>query len=1076
MFWHNREMSEVEPAGLANALPHALDHLDRITAEIDGAQLAVFLDYDGTLTPIVDDPADARLSEAARRAIARLARMVPVAIISGRDLDDVASLVGVDGLVVAGSHGFDIRGPDWQHQHHVGVQAEGLLSEALSQLQVELGDVPGIFIERKRFAIAVHTRRVDPSLHEMVAEHVAQIAEARPRLRLTGGKMIHELRPAADWDKGRAVQFVASELGLGSGAARLLYIGDDETDEDALGALGADGIGIVVGDDPRPSRARYRLSGHGEVVRLLTGIADIVESRRHSDPWKLVYEGYDPADEGQREALCTLGNGYVATRGALAECSADGVHYPGTYFAGVFNRLISTVADRQITNEDMVNAPNWLLFTWRPVGGDWLDLGSVEVLDHRLEVDLATGVMTRISRIRDDAGRTTTQIERRMVSMDDRHLAAMEVTLIAEDWSGTIEVRSGLDASVENLGVERYRSLASRHLQTTRLSDCADAVVLGAETVSSSVTLVQASRTSLRSAGSNGSTTRRHCEVGTDSIAECLEFEIRDGEPVVLDKIVALHTSRDHVVSDLGEDAHERVRSVSDFEAALEPHRIAWRHIWNRFDVAVDVAPSVELALNLHIFHLVQVVSKHFAEIDAGIPARGLHGEAYRGHIFWDELFIVPYLALRLPGLARGHLMYRYRRLPEARRSARAAGYRGAMFPWQSGSTGREETQVVHLNPRSGRWLPDGSHLQRHINAAVVYDIWQYYEATGDSDFMAFHGAEMVLDIALFWSSIAEFDPDLERYRIRSVMGPDEYHERLADSPDPGLDDNAYTNVMAVWCVSRALELLEVLSDRRVAELRERLGISDGDIERWTDLTRRMRVCFHDGVISQFDGYETLAEFDWERYRNQYGDIARLDRILEAEGDSTNRYRLSKQADVLMLFYLFSAEELTEIFDRLGYSFDTAMIPATIDYYRERTSHGSTLSRVVEAWVQARRDRPGSWSTLLSVLRSDLFDIQGGTTAEGIHLGAMAGSLDLIQRCYTGITARGGVLWLDPLLPPELGRMALDVRFHQHWIHLEFTRTAVEVSIAGRPQGSVAIGYRGEVHHLDAGTSARFGS
>jgi alpha,alpha-trehalase len=1072
MFWHTRFMPEADLL----TLPHALEHLDHITEEIDGAQLAVFLDYDGTLTPIVDDPAEARLSDAGRAAIARLARLVPVAIISGRDLDDVASLVDIDGLVVAGSHGFDIRGPGWEHQHPSGAEAEGLISTAVSELQVELGDVPGVLIEHKRFAVAVHTRRVDESFHEMIAGHVARIAADHPQLRITGGKMIHELRPAVEWDKGRAVQFVADELHLAGSDVCLLYLGDDETDEDALGALGADGIGIVVGDEDRPTRARYQLSGPGEVVQLLNGLADIVESRRFSDPWRLVSEGYDPDGEGQREALCTLGNGYVATRGALAECRADGVHYPGTYFAGVFNRLTSTVADRQIVNEDMVNAPNWLLLTWRPVDGEWLDLGRVEVLEHRHELDLLTGVATRTSRVRDAAGRTTSHIERRFVSMDDRHLAAIELTLIAEDWSGSIEVRSGLDGSVENLGVERYRDLASRHLETTQLVDCGDAVVLGSRTTSSDISLVQASRTLLRSDDPGASTDRRRCVVDADSIAEHLDVALRVGEPVVIDKIVALHTSRDHVVSELADDAHRRVRSVTDFEAVLEPHRLAWRHIWNRFDVAVDVAPSVELALNLHIFHLAQVVSKHFAEIDAGIPARGLHGEAYRGHIFWDELFIVPYLALRLPGLARGHLMYRYRRLAEARRAARDAGYRGAMFPWQSGSTGREETQVVHLNPQSGRWLPDGSHLQRHINAAVVYDIWQYHEATGDTDFMAFHGAEMVLDIALFWSSIAEFDHDLQRYRIRSVMGPDEYHERLGDASEPGLDDNAYTNVMAVWCVERAMRLLDELSERRIAELRERLGITDADIERWVDMTRRMRVCFHDGVISQFDGYQTLAEFDWEHYRNRYGDISRLDRILEAEGDSTNRYRLSKQADVLMLFYLFTAEELEGIFERLGYQFDPAMIPATIDYYRQRTSHGSTLSRVVEAWVQARRDRPGSWSTFLAALRSDLFDIQGGTTAEGIHLGAMAGTLDLIQRCYTGIAVRDGVLWLNPLLPPELGHMSLDVRFQKYWVHLEFTRDSVEVSVADRPHGSVAIGYRGETHRVDSGSSVRLGS
>src|SRR5690606_37414228 len=154
---------------------------------------------------------------------------------------------------------------------------------------------------------------------------------------------------------------------------------------------------------------------------------------------------------------------------------------------------------------------------------------------------------------------------------------------------------------------------------------------------------------------------------------------------------------------------------------------------------------------------------------------------------------------------------------------------------------------------------------------------------------------------------------------------------------------------------------------------------------------------------SQFEGYERLEEFDWEGYRAKYGDIQRLDRILEAEGDSVNCYKASKQADVLMLFYLFSSEELESVFTRLGYPFPHESIPRIIDYYVHRTSNGSTLSRIVHSWVLARADRTRSWALLEEALESDIADIQGGTTAEGIHLGAMAGTVDLVQRGHTGL-------------------------------------------------------------------------
>jgi len=185
------------------------------------------------------------------------------------------------------------------------------------------------------------------------------------------------------------------------------------------------------------------------------------------------------------------------------------------------------------------------------------------------------------------------------------------------------------------------------------------------------------------------------------------------------------------------------------------------------------------------------------------------------------------------------------------------------------------------------------------------------------------------------------------------------------------------------------------------------LGLSTHDLARWDDISRRMLVPFHgDGLISQFEGYEDLCELDWEHYRNRYGNIQRLDLILEGENDSANRYKVSKQADVLMLFYLFSAEELGELFERLGYRLEHETIPRNVAYYASRSSHGSTLCRVVHAWVLARSDRQRAMEFFTQALQSDVGDIQQGTTAEGVHLGAMAGNIDLVQWVCTGVEIR----------------------------------------------------------------------
>jgi trehalose/maltose hydrolase-like predicted phosphorylase len=208
-----------------------------------------------------------------------------------------------------------------------------------------------------------------------------------------------------------------------------------------------------------------------------------------------------------------------------------------------------------------------------------------------------------------------------------------------------------------------------------------------------------------------------------------------------------------------------------------------------------------------------------------------------------------------------------------------------------------------------------------------------------------------------------------------------------------------------------------------------------------------MRVCFHEGVISQFEGYERLDELDWERYRSTYGEIDRLDRILEAEGDTPDHYKVAKQADVVMLFYLLSAEEIAGLLERLGYPYDKELIHRNFDYYVPRTAHGSSLSRVVHAWVAARRDREASWEFFVRVLHGDEAGVRAGTTAEGIHLAAMAGAVDLLHRCYTGLELRRDVLFLNPVLPAEIGSIEFDIRYRGYLLHLQLTRDVARVHL-----------------------------
>ncbi|HKU42829.1 MAG TPA: glycosyl hydrolase family 65 protein, partial [Polyangiales bacterium] len=705
---------------------------------------------------------------------------------------------------------------------------------------------------------------------------------------------------------------------------------------------------------------------------------------------------------------------------------------------------------------------------------DWFDLRNVHVLEYRQELDLQQGILLRTLRFEDTAGRRCRLAERRLVSMREMHLGALELTLCAENWSGNVRVRSGIDARVVNLGAKLYLPFRNQHLEPLRAESREDSVLSLVQTVQSELRIGQAARLQVFAGGAPVATQRRtHGEPGY--IAQELDLPLVQGQPVVLEKIAALYCSRDHAISECSLAARKTIEGAGRFEQVLDEHTRAWQQLWRHYDLHLEPAAAefpinVPMLLRLNMVHLLQAVSPNSIGLDIGVPARGWTGEAYEGHIFWDELFIFPFFNFRMPEITRSLLMYRYRRLDEARAAAAREGRRGAMFPWQSGSDGQEQTQDANLNHRSQRWIKDNSYLQRHVGSAIAYNVWQYFQVTQDLEFLQFYGAELILEIARFWSSCAQLNDARGRYEIRGVLGPDEFHDAYPGAARPGLDNNAYTNVMAACVLRYALATLELLPDLRARELRTELQLTAAEIARWDDISRRLFVPFHDGdIISQFEGYASLAELDWESYRARYHNIQRLDLILEAEQDSTNNYKLSKQADVLMLFYVFSADELRDVFARLGYTLTPQMITRTVAYYDRRSSHGSTLSRVVHAWVMARSDRERAMRYFAEALQSDVSDIQQGTTAEGVHLGAMAGTVDLVQRVSTGIEAAGDVLRLNPRLPAEVSRLDLHIRYRGHMLDLKLTRDALTIS--GRERGApIRLEWKNELHEFAGGT------
>lgn len=1038
------DLSEVSfeqiKATFATFPENALDQFNTIQKLIGTKNIVLFSDFDGTLTPIVKRPELALLSEKMRLVLEQVNHFCPVIIISGRELEDVQSRVSLDEIYYVGNHGLEIVGPT--HFSEKLEKANEFVAEiaaAYYDLTVSLASVKNCLIENKKYSLSVHYRLVKPEVVPYIEEQVNAVVTKFPNLLKHFGKKVFELRPKLDWNKGKTVTFIMQELGLDSEHNIPIYFGDDMSDEDAFVEIKHSGIGILVADPLKKTNASFCLKNPEEVYTFLEKILFSICDRQvllsqEKDHWQLSYEGFDPKEEPLREALCALGNGQYVTRGAAEESTADEIHYPGTYFAGCYNQLVSNIAGRDIVNEDLVNMPNWLRISFKidEPGEIWFNLLACEIIEYHQILRFNDALLKRSVKVKDHAGRIFELHFTRFVSMANPNLAVQQFSITSENWQGNMVIRSGLDGTVLNTGVERYRSLNSKHLALINMEEENDIIGLHMLTTQSRIKVAEVAAHRLFKNNSPFVAPVAVEKTG-EAIFVNMTCSLQKDECLKLEKIIVLFSSKQRAISESYLEAKKTIGVLKNlsYDQLFLPHKIAWKNLWQQSDIEIQTVGQDQQIVRLHIFHLLQTVSRNSITLDAGVPARGLHGEAYRGHIFWDELFILPFYLYHFPNVARELLLYRYNRLRMARYLATTAGYKGAMYPWQSSSNGDEVTQEIHLNPRSNEWIPDYSHYQRHVNAAIVFNIWQYYLFTNDLNFLSDYGAEMILEIARFWASIATYNPDVDRYEILNVVGPDEYHEKYPDREAPGIDNNAYTNVMAVWSIKRAFEVMEILPGLRVEELLESLQLDEDELSLWKDITHKMRVEFlEDGVIAQFQGYDQLKEFDWEMYSKKYGNIERLDRILKAEGDNTDNYQVSKQADVLMLFYLLSYEDLQQIFDDLNYEFSAETVNKTVNYYLKRTSHGSTLSKAVLAGLMHSIDPESALSYYKELLISDITDSQGGTTCEGIHLGSMAASINIIINRFAGVNIKEGHLHLNPMLPSHVKRLKFQVRFH----------------------------------------------
>ncbi|HEX5641418.1 MAG TPA: glycosyl hydrolase family 65 protein [Thermoleophilia bacterium] len=733
---------------------------------------------------------------------------------------------------------------------------------------------------------------------------------------------------------------------------------------------------------------------------------EIVAQRSFPEPtgdpaWRFEVKGFDPFREREVETWLTVANGETGTRGALEEGSA--ISTPATFVAGVYGDGTGDPPFRQ-----PVPAPDWTGLRLM-VAGSAMTLSNGEIIDHERVLDLRHGVVYRTWRQRLRSGRTVRVRTARFASLADRQLMALRAEATPEDFSGAIVWQSAIGVT--------HAGGPTRETAFEILDDPPGMIA----------------RTRGRNGGGHvlavttnpapGSPVARTPQQARDVIGGRLE----PGDPATVDRLASIVSARTKVPSaDVARRALERARRTG-YDELLRRHQAAWDAAWDAADLRVDGDAEDQHALRFAIYHMISTA--HPGKDTVSIGARGLGGMSYFLHVFWDtEIFVLPFFIYTQPETALTMLKYRYRNLAGAREKAARMGFRGALYPWESADKGVETTPPYGYGP-SGEQVPILSGLmEHHISADVAWAVWEYWKATGDDAFMASMGVEMLLETARFWVSRAASDRQ-GRYHVRVVVGPDEYHE--------GVDDNAYTNVLARWNIKRALEALAWLEgvDRdRAVELKKRLGTTGSELSTWRRVLDGYVTGFDPETLlyEQFAGFYDMADVPIEKLRPR---PMAADLLLGR--DVTLVSKVVKQADVVMLCHVL-ADEIDEATTRANY-----------DYYEPITCHGSSLSPGIHAAVAARlHDIPEATEYFKMAAAIDLADNMGNAAA-GLHMATMGGLWQAAVMGFCGIMRRGEALRLDPQLPEAWKRVRMPLRFRGARLSLDLRarKDGVDVGI-----------------------------
>ncbi len=769
-----------------------------------------------------------------------------------------------------------------------------------------------------------------------------------------------------------------------------------------------------------------------------------INQNAENDPDFVIYDTTEFVPNGNNykhfaslASVLSVENGYFGTRSCLEECYC-GISTGATYIAGIY------MVNNDLKTDKLAVMPDWTR-TFILIDDEPLDLLSCEVLEHKRGFDIKRGVSVRNARLRDSQGRITLLNTEKFASLSNKHLGGHSISIIPENYSAKITVRTGLDGNVINVDYADYNMKTSHGCVACSIylpeKEFKDGEINAARKIGMARTnFIRSESTSYR----------RYSGYEEDYVFEEYDINGEKGKEILINSIISIHTSLDS--DNAGEDSRKQINAMKpgSYEKILNEHAGIMQERLNDTAIVIGGDKIAQRYANYSVARLV-MAGEHNSE-KTSIAARTLTGPSYAGHVFWDnEIFDLPFFIYTNPKAARTMLMYRYNTLEGARENRRIENdkyntfYKGARFAWESTSSGLERTPEFVTNDKGEKVRIFTGTNEKHITPDVAYATYKYWQATGDDEFMRKYGAEIIFETARYSASILHEAED-GKLHTKNVIGPDEYHEEVALNPvngfKEGVNDNAYTNILIKHNLEIAVKTAKILENRfskDYEELKTRIILHDDEIRDWIKAKNRIYINqdAKTSIIEQFEGFSRLKNLDLNYFRKKYGEVnaQKFDQVLLHEyshnkkiDPDKNNYNVLKQPDVLMFMALLPE----------NYSHEVQL--ANYEEYEPKTSHGSSLSAGIHSLMAARLGKIGdAYKYYLDTGGMDIDNVMGNA-ANGIHAASLGATWQALIMGFGGVQFREEALLLRPNLPQIWNQLGFGLKWHGQDIGIHIKR------------------------------------